>query len=144
MIRTHSRARASSAISGKWRLNSTAPASSPPSSYGRVLSSVGLLESEVGQRMRERQENEKADHSNDNNHDSHFWIAETLASDQQCNGNVALCGAKRHHPSRIDSGTTNEPTDPKAYCDQQKPRKHSTCAENLENVVNIQWYDQYY
>jgi hypothetical protein len=85
----------------------------------------------IGQRTRKRHEDDQSDNRDDDYHDDHFWVAEALARDHERSGNVALASTERHDPSRAGVRTAEQPTNPKAQCDIQKPCKNSSCAEDL-------------
>jgi hypothetical protein len=57
--------------------------------------------STIGQRTRKRHEDDQSDNRDNDYHDDHFWVAEALARDHECGGNVALAGTERHDPSRV-------------------------------------------
>ena len=77
----------------------------------------------TSQRTRKRHEDDQSNYCNNDYHDDHFWVAETLSRDYQCGGNVALAGTERHHPFCVGVRSAEQPTSPKAQCDKQKPRK---------------------
>ena len=77
-----------------------------------------LLGSIIGQRTRKRHEDDQSDNRDDYYHDDYLWVAETLACDHECGGNVALASTKRQDPSRVAFRSAQQPTNPKAQCDK--------------------------
>ena len=85
----------------------------------------------IGQRTRKRHEDDQSDDCDNDYHDDHFWVAEALARDHECGGNVALASTESHDPFCVGVRSAEQPTSPKAQCDKQKPRKDSSGAEDL-------------
>ncbi len=85
----------------------------------------------LGQRTRKRHEDDQSDDRDNDYHDDHLWVAEALARDHECGGNVALASTECHDPFCAGVRSAEQPTNPKAQCDKQKPRKNSSGAEHL-------------
>ena len=68
----------------------------------------------------------ESDDRDDNDHDDHFWVAEALARNHECGGNVALASTERHDPFRVGVRSAEQPTNPKAQCDKRRAREDSS------------------
>jgi len=53
-----------------------------------------------------RHENDQSNERDNDNHNLHFWILETLICDHKCSSSVALTGAKRHDPLDVNVRST--------------------------------------
>ena len=87
--------------------------------------------------MRKRHEDNQRDHHDNDDHDDHFWVAQKLACDHQCSGDVALRGAECQNPFRVGARSAEQPTSTERYCDKEKSRKDCPCTEDLQNLVNV-------
>jgi hypothetical protein len=66
---------------------------------GRLMHSHSLtcrIGSIIGQRTRKRHEDDQSDNRDDDYHDDYLWVAEALARDHKCSGDIALTSAKGH------------------------------------------------
>src|SRR6266481_64760 len=68
---------------------------------------------QTGQRTRKRHEDDQSDDRENDYHDDHLWVAEALARDHECGGNVALAGTKRHDPFCVGVSSAEQPTSSK-------------------------------
>src|SRR5215467_16187382 len=66
-----------------------------------LVASIGMRKAGIGQRASKRHEDDQSDGRDNNYHDDHFRVVETLARDQQCSGNIALSYTESHDSSRI-------------------------------------------
>ena len=85
----------------------------------------------TGQRSRNWHEDDQSDDGNYDDHHDHLWVAEALARDHERGRDVALSRTERHDPFRVRVRSTEQPTNPKAQCDKQKPGKNSPGTEHL-------------
>src|SRR5262249_295045 len=95
------------------------------------VASIGMRKAGIGQRARKRHEGDQSDGRDNDYHDDHFRVVETLARDQQCSGNIALSRTERHDSSRVGARSAKQPTNPEPYCDKQKSCKDCSGAEDL-------------
>src|ERR1700736_1929775 len=72
----------------------------------------------AGQRTRKRHEDDQSDDRNNDYHNDHFWVAEALARNHECGGNVALASTERHDPFCVSIRSAEQPTNPKARRDK--------------------------
>ena len=92
--------------------------------------SIVLCEATLSQRARKRHENDQSNNRDNNYHNDHFWIVETLG-DHKCSGNVVLTGAKSHDALGVNVRSAKQPTNPHPKCDEQKAGQNPECAEDL-------------
>src|ERR1700736_3384416 len=69
---------------------------------------------QTGQRTRKRHEDDQSNDRDNDYHDDHLWVAEALARDHECGGNVALASTERHNPFCVGIRSAEQPTNPKA------------------------------
>src|ERR1700751_2069923 len=96
-----------------------------------MVSLVASIRMRSGQCARKWHEDDQSNGRDNEYHDEHLWLVETLTRDHQCSGNIALSRTERHDPSRVGARSAKQPTGPEPYCDKQKSRKDSSGAEDL-------------
>src|SRR3954465_13688750 len=80
--------------------------------------SIVLCEATFSQRARKWHENDQSNNRDNDYHNDHFWIVETLACDHKCSGNIALTGAKSHDALSVNVRSAKQPTNPDPKCNE--------------------------